>query len=85
MLMTKFGKSRKIGPSGFLFWTTRFSQFQNRNSEGAKRRDLKISIHLRHEKGVRSIKEPRWKKSKPKAEITKIRLSSLGYRSIQFF
>jgi hypothetical protein len=73
--MTKFGKSRKIGPCSFLFQTIRFSQFQNRNSEGAKRRDLKILVQLRRGKGARSIKEPRRKKLKPRAKIAKTGLS----------
>jgi hypothetical protein len=37
VLMTKFGKAEKIGPSSFQFWIIRFLQFQNRNREGAKR------------------------------------------------
>jgi hypothetical protein len=46
---------------------------------------LKIQSVLRREKGLRSIKESRWKKSKPKAEAAKIKLSNFGYRSIRFF
>jgi hypothetical protein len=80
--MTKFVMSEKIGPSSFVFWTI---QFQNRNGEGAKRGDLKIPLHLRHGKEVRSIKEPRSKKPMPKAEVLKTGLSGLGYWSIQFF
>jgi hypothetical protein len=45
--------------------------------EGAKYEDLKILIHLRHGKGVRSIKELKWKKSKPKVEGIKTGLSGL--------
>jgi hypothetical protein len=46
---------------------------------------LKIKGILRHGKGLKGIKEPRWNKSKPKAEAAKTILSSLGYRTIQFF
>jgi hypothetical protein len=51
----------------------------------AKLEDLKIQGVLRHGKGLRSIKEARWKKSKPKTKAAKTELSDLGYRSIQFF
>jgi hypothetical protein len=40
---------------------------------------------LRHGKGLKSTKEPGWKKSKPKAEAAKAEVSDLGYRSIRFF
>jgi hypothetical protein len=40
---------------------------------------------LRHEKRARSIKELRWKKFKPKAEVVKIGLFDLGYQNIHFF
>jgi hypothetical protein len=83
--MTKFGKPGKTGLSGLLFRTIRFCQFQSKTKEGAKLKDLKIQGVLRHGKVLRSIEEPRWKKSKPKAKITKIRLSGLGYQSIWFF
>jgi hypothetical protein len=62
-----------------------FSRFQNRNKEGAKLEDLKIQCVLSHEKLIKGIKEPIWKKSKPKAEVAKSGLSSFGYLSIQFF
>jgi hypothetical protein len=52
---------------------------------GAKRRNLKITKHLRHGKEARRIKEPIWKESKPKAEVAKTELSDFGYRSIRFF
>jgi hypothetical protein len=39
---------------------------------------------LRHGKGLKGIKEPRWKKSKPKAKVTKTKLSGFGYWSIRF-
>jgi hypothetical protein len=48
--------------------------------EGAKFEDLKIQGVLRHEKILKGIKEPRWKKSKPKAEVTKTGLSLLLVR-----
>jgi hypothetical protein len=85
VLMTKIFKSDKIGLPGFVFWNIRFSEFQNKNREGAKCEDFRIPVHLRHEKGIRSIKESRWKKSKSKAEVIKTGLSGLGYRSIRFF
>jgi hypothetical protein len=82
--MTKFGESEKTGLSDFLFWNIRFWQFQGKTKEWAKLEDLKIRGVLRHEKGLKSKKEPRWKKSKPKAEATKTGPSSFGYRSIRF-
>jgi hypothetical protein len=39
---------------------------------------------LRHGKGLKSIKKPRWKKSKPKAEAAKIGLSGFGNQNIRF-
>jgi hypothetical protein len=45
---------------------------------------LKIQGVLRHGKGLKGIKEPRWKKSKPKAEAAKSGPSDFGYQSIQF-
>jgi hypothetical protein len=42
--------------------------------EGAKLEDLKVQGVLRHKKILKGIKEPRWKKSKAKAEGAKIRL-----------
>jgi hypothetical protein len=35
-------------------------------------------------KGLRSIKEPIWKKSKPKAEAAKIRWFGFGFRRVSF-
>jgi hypothetical protein len=52
--MTKFGRSEKTGPSGFLFQIIQFWQFQNRNITRAKLEDLKIQGILRHGKGLRS-------------------------------
>jgi hypothetical protein len=69
--MTKFGKAEKTGCSGFLFRIVQFWQFQVKTTEGAKLEYLKIQCVLRHGKGLRNIKEPRWKKSKPKAEAIK--------------
>jgi hypothetical protein len=37
--MTKFRKSKKTGPSGFLFRTVRFWQFQSKAKKGAKFED----------------------------------------------
>jgi hypothetical protein len=83
--MTKCGRSGKIRIFSFLLQNIRFQQFQNRKRTRAKLEDLKIQGVLNHGKRLRSTKEPRWKKSKPKIEATKIRVSGLGYRSIQFF
>jgi hypothetical protein len=55
-LMTKFGKSTKIRPSGSLLWTVRFRQFQSKAKEGAKFKDLKIKGVLKQEKGIKVIK-----------------------------
>jgi hypothetical protein len=49
--MTKFGKSEKIGPSGFSFRTVQFRQFQSKAKEEAKLEDLKIQGVLKQEKG----------------------------------
>jgi hypothetical protein len=76
--MTKFDKSEKIRLFGFLFRTIRFWQFQGKIKNGAKLEDLKIQGVLRHGKELKGIKEPRWKKSKPKAKAAKTRLSSFG-------
>jgi hypothetical protein len=82
--MTKFSNSGKIGLSGFLFWTIQFWQFQGKIKEGAKLKNLKIQDVLRYGKGLKGIKEPRWKKSKSKVKAAKTRLSNFGYRSIRF-
>jgi hypothetical protein len=62
-----------------------FNDFQNKNREGTKLEDLKIQGVLRHEKILKGIKKPRWKKSKPKVEAAKLGQSCFGYQSIQFF
>jgi hypothetical protein len=62
-----------------------FGGFHNRDMEGAKLDDLKIQCVLRHEKKLKGIKEPRWKKSKPKTKAAKIGPSGFAYRSIWFF
>jgi hypothetical protein len=85
MLMTKFGNSGKTILSGLLFRNIRFWQFHDETNEGAKLKDLKIQCVLRHEKGLKGIEEPRWKKFKPKAIATKTGLPDLGYRTIYFF
>jgi hypothetical protein len=66
--MIKFDKSVKIELSGLLFWNIQFWQFQVQIKEGAKIKDLRIQGILRHGKGLRSIKELIWKKSKPKPQ-----------------
>jgi hypothetical protein len=45
--------------------------------------DLKIQDILRHGKGLKSIKEPRCKKSKPEANVIKTELSDFVYWSIR--
>jgi hypothetical protein len=52
--------------------------------EGAKLEDLEIQGVLRHGKMLKGIKDPRWEKSEPKAEVAKTRLSDFGYWSIRF-
>jgi hypothetical protein len=54
--MTKFGKSEKIRPSGSLFRTVRFRQFQSKAKEGAKFKDLKIQCVLKQENGLKGVK-----------------------------
>jgi hypothetical protein len=54
--MTEFDKSEKIKPSGSLFWTARFRQFQSKVKEGAKFKDLKIQSVLKQEKGLKDVK-----------------------------
>jgi hypothetical protein len=66
--MTKFGESKKIGLSDLLFQNIQFRQFQSKIKEGARLEDLKIQCVLKHGKGLKCIKEPRWKKSKSEAE-----------------
>jgi hypothetical protein len=66
--MIKFGKSEKIGLPDLLFRNIRFLQFQVESKKGSKLEDLKIQDVLRHGKGLRSINEPIWKKSKPKPQ-----------------
>jgi hypothetical protein len=85
LVITKFDKSKKTRLSTFLFWTIWFWQLQDKIKEGTKLKDLKIQGVLRHGKGLRGIKEPRWKKSKPKVVATKTGVSGFGYMSIWFF
>jgi hypothetical protein len=56
MLMTKFGKSAKTGPSGSLFRIVQFWQFQSQDKEWAKFEDLKIQGVLKQEKWLKSFK-----------------------------
>jgi hypothetical protein len=56
-----------------------FDSFQNRNRIWATLKDLKIQDILRYGKGIKNIKEPRWKKSKPEAEVAKTELCGFGY------
>jgi hypothetical protein len=50
-----------------------FGNFQNRNKEGARLKDLKIKIVLRPRKILEGNKEPIEENSKPKAEVAKTR------------
>jgi hypothetical protein len=78
LLMIKFDKSKKTGLSDFLFQNIRFWQFQGKAKKGAKIKDLKISGVLKHGKILRSIKEPRWKKSKTKVMAAKTGVSNFS-------
>jgi hypothetical protein len=77
-------KLKKLDHSIFYFGLSGFSGFQNRNRKRAKIEDSKIQGILRHGKLLKDIKEPRLRKSKPKAKATKIGLSDFEYRSIRF-
>jgi hypothetical protein len=59
VLMTKFGKSGKTGPSGFPFRIVRLQQFQSKAKEEANFEDLKIQGILKQERGIKGIKGPR--------------------------
>jgi hypothetical protein len=74
--MTKFGKAGKNGPSGFLFRTIRFLTV-SKQKQGAKLEDLKIQCVLKHEKRLKGIKGPRWKKIKQEVKVIKTGLSNL--------
>jgi hypothetical protein len=54
--MIKFGKSEKIKPSGFSFWTVWFRQFQSKAKEETELKDLKIQGVLKQEKGLKDIR-----------------------------
>jgi hypothetical protein len=84
MLMTKFGKGDKTGCSSFLFRIVRFWHIQVKTKGVAKLEDLKIQCVLRHGKGLRSIKEARWNKFKPKAKGTKTGWSVFGFQRARF-
>jgi hypothetical protein len=75
-------KLKKLDHSIFYFGLSGFSGFQNRKR--AKIEDSKIQGILTHGKLLKDIKEPRLRKSKPKAKVTKIGLSDFEYRSIRF-
>jgi hypothetical protein len=67
------------------FRTSGFDSFRIKPNKELNPKILKIQGVLRHEKGLKGIKEPRWKKSKPKAEAVKTGLSGLGNWTIWFF
>jgi hypothetical protein len=46
---------------------------------------LKIHGVLKHDKGPKGIKGPRWKKTKQEAKVTKTRLSGYSYRNTWFY
>jgi hypothetical protein len=48
-----------------------FRRFSEQQHDMSYTEDLKIQDVLRHEKGLKGIKEPRWKKSKPEVEVAK--------------
>jgi hypothetical protein len=48
-----------------------FRRFSEQQHDMRYTEDLKIQDVLRHEKGLKGIKEPRWKKSKPEVEVAK--------------
>jgi hypothetical protein len=82
--MTKFGKSKKMDHPVSYSGLSGFDSFRIGIGHELKHEDLKIQCVLRHGRGSRSIKEPRWMKSKPEAEVTKTRLPDFGNRSIRF-
>jgi hypothetical protein len=82
--MTKFGKSGKTGPSGFLFQSIRFRQISAQEQDVSYIQRFEDPRSFEAWKGLKSIKKSIWKKSKLEAEVTKIGLSDFGYRSIRF-
>jgi hypothetical protein len=71
--------------SWFLIPDSPVSAFQNMNKTGARLEDLKIKDVLRPGKILKDDNEPMEKNFKPKAELTKIGMSSFGNRSVRFF
>jgi hypothetical protein len=69
----------------FLIPDSPVSAFQNMNKTGARLEDLKIKDVLRPGKILKDDNEPMEKNFKPKAELTKIGMSSFGNRSVRFF
>jgi hypothetical protein len=69
----------------FLILDSPVSTFQNMNKTGARLEDLKIKDVLRPGKILKDDNEPMEKNFKPKAELTKIGMSSFGNRSVRFF
>jgi hypothetical protein len=64
-----------FGSSGFCSFRTKPRNELNSKIQGV----------LRHGKGLKCVKKPRWKKSKPKVKAAKIGLSSFGFWSVRFF
>jgi hypothetical protein len=60
--------------SNYSVFYSKTSSFGSFRVKPRKKLDI-----LRHGKRLRSIKEPRWKKSKPKAKAVKTGLFGLGY------
>jgi hypothetical protein len=62
-----------------------FDSFRTGTRQELKLEDLKIQGVFRHGKGPRSIKEPRWRKSKPKADVAKTRTIRFGILEYPIF
>jgi hypothetical protein len=61
---------KKLDYSICYFETSGFNSFRIKSRKEVDL-DLKIQGVLRHEKGLKSIKESKWKKSKPKVKAAK--------------
>jgi hypothetical protein len=82
--MTKFVESGKQECPVSYFGPFGFGNIRVKPSMELNSKDLKIKCVLRHGKGLKGIKNPGWKKSKPKAEAAKTGLFNFGYWSIRF-
>jgi hypothetical protein len=75
--MTKFGKSKKIELSGFLFRTVRFWQFQNRNMTGAKTQRFKDPRCFEVWKGIKKYQGAKMEEIQAISRDRKNSLSSI--------